>query len=307
MDEPQGGGSRLVLGTAQLGITYGIANKAELLDDFQALSIVKTAWDSGIREFDTAQAYGKSECILGAALAELGVSQQVKIITKIAPQIDLENESDIRHAVQKSLECLKVPILYGLMFHREEVLNLSTQKLASVIQNIVRDGAAMHIGISVYTPEKAIQALETDYFDMLQMPANILDRRFYKTGILTLAKKKRAQIYIRSIFLQGLLLLDPCQIPVEMGFVQPLLASFIRLSEEIGKNRREIALMYMKSRYPEASIIIGAETPQQVLENVSTWSNTLSAPLMNRLEEELSPVDESIVDPRLWPKLILRG
>ncbi|MGA2331294.1 MAG: aldo/keto reductase [Syntrophales bacterium] len=301
------GKNRLVLGTAQLGMPYAIANKTGQPDAHQAFTIVKTAWDNGIHEFDTAQAYGESECILGAALAELGVSQQAKIITKIDPQIELENECELRRSVEKSLNYLRVNRLFGLMIHREENINLTSQKLRSAVRDLIRDGLSSHIGISVYTPVMAIQAIETDFFDMLQMPANILDRRFYEAGILELARKKQKQLYIRSIFLQGLLLMEPHQIPVEMRFAQSLLASFTSLSEEIGRSRQEIALTYVKSRYPDARIIFGAETPLQVLENVRAWPNHLSIFWVNRLEEKLSPVDESVVDPRLWSKLTVKG
>lgn len=67
--------NRLVLGTAQLGMSYGIANKTGLPDLATATAIVQTAWESGICEFDTAQAYGKSEQVLSQALSELGVLQ----------------------------------------------------------------------------------------------------------------------------------------------------------------------------------------------------------------------------------------
>ena len=79
---------RLVLGTAQLGLSYGIANKTGRPDQGVATAIVHEAWKNGIREFDTAQVYGDSEVVLGRALAELGISCEAKIITKIAPNLD---------------------------------------------------------------------------------------------------------------------------------------------------------------------------------------------------------------------------
>ena len=59
------GVSRFVLGTAQLGMKYGICNSHGQPDEQECLSIVETAWNSGIRFFDTAQAYQESEKVLG--------------------------------------------------------------------------------------------------------------------------------------------------------------------------------------------------------------------------------------------------
>ena len=56
--------NRLVLGTAQLGMDYCIANTTGQPVYDTAKTIVQEAWESGICEFDTAQAYGQSEQVL---------------------------------------------------------------------------------------------------------------------------------------------------------------------------------------------------------------------------------------------------
>jgi len=293
--------ARLVLGTAQLGMPYGIANHLGKPDFSTAIEIIRMAWENGIREFDTAQAYGESERVLGNALSDLGISQQAKIITKMDPHVDLKDEKAVKLAAEKSLENLRVNRLYGLMLHRDECLCLSEERLEKIIDCLVHDGFVMQMGISVYTPDKGMQAVDSGMFDLIQVPANVLDRRFDQAGVFMRAAQKQVKIYIRSIFLQGLLLMSAAQIPPEMGFVRPLLASFEQLSGAIGRSRRQIALSYIKFRFPEAMILFGAETPQQVKENVDAWSETPSISWMACLEEAFDRVDESIVDPRLWP------
>ena len=56
---------RLVLGTAQLGMDYGIANTQGRPAFEEAVELVRCYWERGVREFDTAQDYGDSEKILG--------------------------------------------------------------------------------------------------------------------------------------------------------------------------------------------------------------------------------------------------
>ena len=68
--------SRMVLGTAQLGMTYGIANERQKITPRQAGELVNAAWGRGVRFFDTAQAYGCSEVVLGEALRAAGIVSQ---------------------------------------------------------------------------------------------------------------------------------------------------------------------------------------------------------------------------------------
>ena len=55
----------LILGTAQLGLNYGITNTNLKPSLSQALSILNKAYNNKIYMFDTAQAYGDSESKLG--------------------------------------------------------------------------------------------------------------------------------------------------------------------------------------------------------------------------------------------------
>ncbi len=67
---------RLVAGTAQLGMRYGIANRAGPPSQSRATEVIEAALDCRIRFFDTAQAYGTSEAFLGDALRQLGATKR---------------------------------------------------------------------------------------------------------------------------------------------------------------------------------------------------------------------------------------
>lgn len=290
----------LVLGTAQLGLSYGIANKAGQPDQAVATAIVREAWNQGIREFDTAQGYGDSEKVLGKALAELGFSKEARIISKFDPNLDHLNASDMSKALDESLESLGVSSLYGIMLHREEMLSLWNKGLSKILYDLVLSGRVHKVGISVYSPEKAIQSLNTEGIDMVQLPTNILDRRFERAGVFHLADEKRKTIYIRSVFLQGLLLMNPREIPEKMAFARPVLEKLDSLSRDSGLTRQEIALGYIKSEMPNAHVIFGAETPSQVRENMTVWQKETPKLLCNRVKTLFTNVDEQILNPVLW-------
>jgi len=60
--------SKLVLGTAQLCLDYGIANKSGKPEENKAFEIMKYAAENGINYFDTAYSYGNSETTIGKFL-----------------------------------------------------------------------------------------------------------------------------------------------------------------------------------------------------------------------------------------------
>jgi aryl-alcohol dehydrogenase-like predicted oxidoreductase len=222
--------SRLVLGTAQLGMPYGIANQTGKPNFDRAQAIVNAAWEGGIRCFDTAQAYGDSEQILGQAISLLPTNvQEALIVTKLDPMLDLTNWKSMAKALHSSFKRLRVQRLYALMFHNEESIPALNNGLKDLLTGYRRDGLISHIGISVYSPDKALQALHTEVIDLIQLPTNILDRRFLDAGVFHLAGETGKEIFIRSVFLQGLLLMDEGRIPATMNFARSAIRTFQKL------------------------------------------------------------------------------
>ncbi|UCF14546.1 MAG: aldo/keto reductase [Phycisphaerales bacterium] len=292
---------RLVLGTAQLGLAYGIANTTGQLGKATAIEIVREAWDNGIREFDTAQGYGKSESVLGKVLSELGLSEKARIVSKFDPNLDHLNASVLSKSLDESLRRLGVQSLFGMMLHREEMLSLWDEGLAEILDDFVSSGRIRNVGVSVYSPDKAVQALNTEGVAMVQLPANVFDRRFENVCVFQLADEKKKKVYIRSIFLQGLLLMQPEEIPPRMAFARPVLQEFESLSNDLGLKRQEIALGYVKSQTPHAKIVLGADTPEHVRENRRCWDKNPPSSLVPTVRKYFDEVDERILNPSLWP------
>lgn len=292
--------SRLVLGTAQLGMDYGIANTTGQPDYNMARSIVQEAWESGICEFDTAQAYGQSEQVLGRVFKNLGIVDEVRVITKFAPHIDHSDRTVLNNALKISLNNLGVESLYGLMLHREDMLDLWEKGLGENLIDVVGSGKVKHIGVSVYSPERGVQVLNTEGISMVQLPANILDRRFEKTGVFELADDMGKTIYIRSIFLQGLVLLNKGQLPKVMQFASKVIEELDILANKLRMSKMELALGYLKTTKPNARIVFGAETQQQVERNISIWEKHFRPDLFQELRHIFCSVDERILNPTLW-------
>lgn len=74
-----------MLGTVQLGRPYGVANRTGQPALYDVRKIVRTAIDSGVNCFDTAATYGTSEEVLGKVFHDLGVGDELFVVTKTRP------------------------------------------------------------------------------------------------------------------------------------------------------------------------------------------------------------------------------
>ena len=292
---------RLVLGTAQLGMSYGIANKTGQPNQKLATTIIQKAWTNGIQEFETAQGYGISENVLGRAFSALGITKDVCVISKFDPGLDHLNRDLMHNALDASLNKLNVQRLYGMLLHHQESMTLWEKGLKRICQTFIESGKVKYFGVSVYSPTAAIKALNLDGIDLIQLPSNILDRRFEQANVFTIAQEKGKHIYIRSTFLQGLLLMSLETIPNNMSYVKPILQRLDQLKKETGLTSQEIALGYIKMEVPEAQIILGVEETAQLNQNLLSWGKGYPPSLVSKIKTLFKNVDETILNPVLWP------
>lgn len=292
--------SRLVLGTAQFGMRYGIANKIGQPDFLSVQSIVAEVWDSGVREFDTAQAYGESERVLGKVLRSLGIAREAKVISKLHPAIDHQDSNALNLALQQTLARLGLAKLYGLMLHTEDFLDIWETGLKDTLDKFIEQGLVERIGVSVYSPQKAARALRTNGISLVQLPSNLLDRRFEKAGVFHEAKSFGKEIYVRSVFLQGLLLMNASDLPASMRFANTVAKRLINFANETGFSLKQLALGYVRSAYPEQKVLLGCETLEQVRENLEIWSKETPRDIVDRVRREFQDIPEKILNPSLW-------
>ncbi|MBX9567005.1 aldo/keto reductase [Aeromonas hydrophila] len=192
---------RLALGTVQFGLDYGISNHDGQVSDEELDTIIALASQAGIDTLDTAQAYGNAELRLG----QRDITG-FTLIDKLAPGLPL---SDVQSAVNNSLHLLGRKRLDGLLLHRSQDASAAMFELLTELQ---RQGTIGKLGISVYSPEELDAWSAAGYpLELVQLPANLLDQRFLRTGWLDKLAEMGCEIHVRSLFLQGLLLMQPTQ------------------------------------------------------------------------------------------------
>ena len=283
---------KLMLGTVQFGLAYGVANTGGQVSYEEVLRILKTAHAHGVRVLDTAISYGNSELVLGKALDELGVKQEFSIITKIrhlpADLKEEEVESFVRASVQESKERLGVERLYGVLFHNE-----SGARFLPQLAKLKAEGLVEHYGVSLDSLAAADATYECDF---LQVPGNILDTRFD-------AVKTTAKIFMRSAFLQGLLLMEPEDIPAGLQPFMAQIQAFEPIRRRLGLSRFEFHLRYNLSRPRIDQVLFGVLNNAQLEANIrAAEAGPLPPDIMAEIEAMRKPLPETIVRPSCWPR-----
>ena len=284
--------SKFILGTANFNGDYGIAKK-KILGLAKIEEILSFAQINNLNHFDTANSYGDAQKILGSLLA---YSDRVQIDSKIGNQ-ECGTVESILESVQKSLDELKTNKLSTLYLHDANSL-LGDNKSATKngLTKIIDMGLADYIGVSVYTINDLLECKKAlPDLSRFQVPENICDRRlFHSEEMLELARDNN-EINVRSIFLQGLLLMPKEAIPKSLSESSKSINDLGLYSKNELVDRIDLCVAYAKSISWASKIIVGDESITQLKAILdSTYK------LNNEWEKSISVVSEVIVDPRKW-------
>ena len=297
-----------VLGTVQLGLDYGTANTSGRPSESAARELLSTAAAAGATHADTARAYGKSESRLGRSLA-LGLSERLGVVTKVAPlPADLADGSAawaVRLSVEQSLRALGVSTVAALLVHRWADWGRDDGAVADTLDGLRRDGVAVLVGASVTSPDELVSALEDSRVGYVQMPFNLLDRRWLAGEVQeALAARPDVVVTVRSVFLQGLLAAPrsarwPAAGGVAGAALTPLLEA---VAADLGRDSTaDLALSYVRAHGFVTSVVLGAESVEQVLEHARLMRRPpLTDDEVRVVHQRIGPGSPTLVDPSRW-------
>ena len=296
--------SRLTLGTVQFGLPYGVANRTGQPGIDQVRDIVKAALDGGVTTLDTAAAYGTSEEVLGCVLHELGVTERVKVITKVRPLTPAEvaDPDAAAHAITASVDTsrqrLRVECLTMVLFHREaDACHLQH------LETLKKKGWLRYAGVSCDNrPGPASTFTERRGVDALQLPVNILDRRHLRAGSIDAAVKNSVKLFARGAFLQGLLMMPEEHLPPVLRDVVPVRKALEGIADGAGVSMAELSLRYLLGLTGITSVLTGVETVSQIQENLEhVKRGPLSVDVMDAIDAVVPDLPETLLTPSFWP------
>lgn len=287
---------KLALGTVAFGLDYGISNSSGKTPQAEVSRILEYAYHQGIDTLDTAAAYGNSEDVLGTFP---GI-KKFKIITKaFSTNAQFLNHVDLTSQFERSLERMGVESIYALLLHRPDDLLRSPlrDEIARTLGDLKKQGLVKKVGVSAYSPTELLEITKSFSIDLVQIPGNILDQRFWISGCVTELRKLGIEIHVRSSFLQGLLLMNPNSLPETQIRAQQWVEKIQTEAKLQGTSALKICLSYMKSIDLD-KIVVGTNNLIQLQEIIEAY---LTAPIMKNAAQFYCN-DENIVNPAKWGK-----
>lgn len=290
----------LVLGTAQIGLNYGINNSIGKPDEVQAFDILNCALNNNIKILDTAGAYGDSEKIIGKYLSKH--KDSFKIATKL-PKIN--DESDIQKNIERSLKNLGISSLDYYLIHSFNDI-IKHKELINILGNYKKNGTIKNIGISIYEPselEYILVNLSND-ISIIQIPFNILDNRWIRSGLLKKSNERGISISCRSIYLQGLFFAEDKKI----NYIHQEGTKYINYIKKIANEKKidlkELLMNYVKVQEHIQYVLIGCEKVEQLKENIKEFykNSNLNIDDVKKISQFTYDIPNVIIDPRLWGK-----
>lgn len=275
--------SRLVLGTVQLGMPYGIANHSGQPSESEAKHILDLAWEFGIRELDTAPVYGQSEALIGK------YGSRFDVVSKIAAEIDVTDERAVEDSVNSSVAACGKD-LAGVLLRKADHMELLGGSLGHALARLKNEGKVGFVGVSIYSAEEFHRANEIDAVEAIQFPFNAFDTKLARTELIKDAVARGKKLYVRSAFLQGLLLMGPTLASGKFPGASSVFERWAALGNPLVN-----ALACVKELVPQASIIVGCERAEQLKQIGEAF-----AARVDSVDWEPFQATSDVTDPRTW-------
>lgn len=259
--------SKIVLGTVQFGLNYGINNTSGQVHYEEVCKILKIAQEQGIQTLDTSSAYGTSEMVLGKALKES--KPQFNIVSKY-PMC----EESVRGTFETSINNLGVEALYGYLVHHFGFYQ-EHPEIFDEMNALKNEGKIQKVGFSLYSVDELQYLLDNDVnFDILQFPYNIFDKQFepYMPKLVELG----VEIHTRSAFLQGLFFKDTNTLPERLKPLKVYLDGLHDYCAIRNLSVEKLALGYVISNSNVEGGLIGVDNHEQLEANIKVASEKLS-------------------------------
>ncbi len=288
--------SKIALGTVQIGLNYGVANTRGQISDSEVERILILARSRGVDTLDTAVAYGQSESALGHA----GVSG-FKVVTKL-PQVP-ESVSDIQGWIsaqaEGSLQRMGIGGLYGLLLHApSQLLQSKGRDIYRGLQDLKKQGVVEKIGYSIYSPTELTDLYARFKPDLIQAPLNIFDQRMISSGWLSKMASEGVEFHARSVFLQGLLLMERERMGHYFHGWNELWNDWDRWVQDNGISRLTACLSFVTAISEVGRLVVGVDAEVQLKEIL----DIIPLSLDNRSLDRFSVEDERLINPSQWNK-----
>ena len=248
---------KIILGTANYKTDYGVLkNKMSEKDLIEILNVCKK---NKISKIDTASDYKNFSKILNLKKNNWEIFTKIRISKK---SFKKELEKNLRNYSNYKT---------NVLLHN--TLDLKNNDFKNFIKKI-QERKNIKVGISIYNIKEIFEVYKKIKFNFIQAPGNLFDNRvILNTNIKNFLKKNKIKLFIRSIFLQGILCLDENLIIKKF---ETLREPINKIQKEFGNNKKiikKLSLQWISSNKIVDGYVLGVNNKKQLIENIRIINN----------------------------------
>ena len=236
---------------------------------------------------DTAYLYGNSESVIGSL-----DSNQMSIVTKTGPL----DKNSVEYYLEQSLKRLNRSTLEGLLIHDiTDIFSSQGESHLASLMDLKQNGTISKIGISIYSKADLHRALSLFKPDIVQLPFSIIDQRLLQDNTLQSLVDSGIEVFARSIYLQGLLLIPPTELPPYFSPWRDLLAHWHSACQRIRMSPQHAALAFVSQCPYITRVVVGIQNASQLDDLLSIGDYKLPHNFSSVISS-----DPLLVNPSLW-------
>jgi aryl-alcohol dehydrogenase-like predicted oxidoreductase len=285
---------KIILGTVQFGLDYGINNISGKPGGKEVFKILNYASRMGINFLDTAEAYGNAHQILGDYNRH-HTTNKFRTVTKFPSD---QKPLDVRKKIAGYLKDLSLPTLWGVMFHSFESLEIGTRYF-SELTSLKQEKIIEHVGVSVYTNEEALQALNYDPIDFIQLPFNLLDNDMKRGEVIRAIRRAGKMVHTRSAFLQGLFFKKLEYYPENLMPLRKYVSELHDIISLTHYSMEDVCLLYAINHTEIQGVVIGVDNHNQLEQNMKNIGKSLPPKIIERINS-IDVKETELLYPKNW-------
>ncbi len=280
--------NKLILGTVQFGLSYGINNLKGKPEKEIVFQILSYAYENGVRYLDTAELYGNAHDLIGE-FHKTNPNKKFDIITKFPHEFD----DSLEDKINIYLKQLNVDNLHAVLFHSFESYVKNKSQLNKKIKSIT------NVGVSVYTNEQINEVINDPDISIIQLPFNVFDNINLRGDVLIKAKAKNKTVHTRSAFLQGLFFMEKDSRNVIKSRLKKELDLLLNISLKHSIPIVELTLNYCLNQQNIDGVLIGVDSLEQLKENISFSEKKNSIQYINDINK-IRIDNIELLNPSMW-------
>ena len=257
---------KFIIGTAQIGSIYGISNeRKKKLSFIEIKKILKKSRSLGIKDLDTAISYNNDKILGKVGVKSFNINTKVSIF-KFKKKNDITKFYEKK--IIKSLKNLKIKKFNSILIHNPDELKKdnNSELIYKSLILLKKKKLFRKIGISIYNFNQLKRLLKYYKFDIIQLPFNVFDQRLIKNNFIEKLHSKKIEIHVRSIFLQGLLLMKNNKINKKFKKWKKAINKWAEYTQDDRLIKLNTCINFVKSNSRISRILVGVNSVKELEE-----------------------------------------